>query len=142
MTAERRHLVQASWDAVAAESVPLAERFYVHVFAMAPEARALFAATDMAAQRRKLTDMLAALERALDEPDRLVADAAALGARHAGYGVRDAHYAVVGDALRAALADVLGARFTAATHAAWTEAYGLLAALMRRGATHAGPTPP
>ena len=141
MTPEARALVRASWDALAGDAArlgALGERFYGRLFALDPGVRPLFAAVDMAAQRGKLVAMLGAVVRVLDEPDRLVPTAAALAARHVGYGALGRHYDLVGEALRGALADVLGdalgARATPAVLAAWAEAYALLAAVMRRSA--------
>lgn len=142
MTAEARALVRASWDALAGDAAAgdaarlgaLGERFYERLFALDAGVRPLFAAADMAAQQAKLVAMLGAMVRVLDDPDRLVPTAAALAARHVGYGVRGPHYALVGEALRGALGDVLGARATPAVLAAWGEAYALLAAVMRRSA--------
>jgi hemoglobin-like flavoprotein len=81
--------------------------------------------------------MLATIVRAIDEPDELVPASAALGRRHAGYGVEERHYESVGDALFWALGQTLGDRYTPEAHAAWHEAYALLSALMRRGALSA-----
>jgi hypothetical protein len=53
-----------------------------------------------------------------------------LGTRHVGYGVRVSHYAIVGDALFAALGAVLGDHFDAATRDAWSVGYNLVAGAM------------
>jgi len=50
------------------------------------------------------------------------------------YGVTAADYAPVGDALLLALEEKLGDRFTPRMHAAWREAYQLLAHVMVRHA--------
>ena len=63
---------------------------------------------DMVAQRQKLLDELAAIVAAVSDLDALVARTAPLGARHVEYGVEPDHYELVGEALQAALADVLG----------------------------------
>jgi nitric oxide dioxygenase len=54
----------------------------------------------------------------------------ALGARHAGYGVEEEHYATVGAALLWTLDKGLGAEFTPAVREAWTTTYSLLANTM------------
>ena len=54
--------------------------------------------------------------------------------RHAGYGVQEAHYATVGEALVWTLARGLGASFTPETQAAWVATYEALAGAMQRGA--------
>jgi len=58
----------------------------------------------------------------------------ALGRRHAGYGVKDEHYATVAAALLWALEQALGGRFTPDVKGAWTAAYGVLAFTMQRAA--------
>ena len=54
-----------------------------------------------------------------------------LGRRHAGYGVKDAHYDSVGVALLWTLEQGLGSAWTAEAAAAWKEVYGLLSGIMR-----------
>jgi hemoglobin-like flavoprotein len=70
--------------------------------------------------------------KAVDDTDRLLPAVAALGKRHAGYGVEDRHFDSVGDALLWALSDVLGDAFTADIRDAWVRAYTLVASVMRR----------
>ena len=62
-----------------------------------------------------------------------------LGRRHVSYGVSDAHYAVVGTALRDTLAHALGDEFDAETHAPWAAAYDLLSSVMKIGAAEVLP---
>lgn len=88
----------------------------------------------MEAQHRKFATMLDRIVRAVDEPRTLVPDVTAFARRHVAYGVTDRHYASVGEALLFALGETIGDRFTSDVHAAWVEAYALLAALMQRGA--------
>ena len=58
----------------------------------------------------------------------------ALGIRHRGYGVRAAHYRLMGGALLAALADAMGDGWTPDAEEAWTLAYNLIAETMMAGA--------
>ena len=55
-------------------------------------------------------------------------------ARHSGYGVTEAHYRVVGEALLWTLERGLGPDFTPEVRAAWAKVYGVLAAAMQGGA--------
>lgn len=132
MTSDHVMLVRTSWPAVAERHDLLTSRFYDHLFAIDESAARLFTGVDMATQRAKLGQTLAVVVRSMDDIDRLLPAVAALGKRHARYGVEDRHFDSVGEALLRALADTLGDGFTAAIHAAWAEAYALLASVMRR----------
>ncbi|NCT68359.1 MAG: hemin receptor [Rhodanobacteraceae bacterium] len=104
-------------------------RFYATLFRLRPDARRLFPAdTDM--QARKLADMLATIVRDLDDPARLEREFAALGRRHAEYGVSEDDYDDVGAALLMTLRESLGAAFTPALEQAWATLYGDLAEAM------------
>ena len=65
-----------------------ADLFYERLFYMAPSLRPMFP-TDMRDQKRKLMVMLASAVQGLTDLDALVPQLMALGARHAGYGVKD-----------------------------------------------------
>jgi len=136
MLPEQRHLVQSSWALAAARGGELARRFYARLFEIDGGAARLFAGVDMAAQHRKFADMLAAIVGVLDDPDAMVPRLAALGRRHAGYGVHESHYAAVGEALLHALSATLGDALPPDARAAWAHAYALIGAVMRRATTH------
>jgi nitric oxide dioxygenase len=57
-----------------------------------------------------------------------------LGARHAGYGVKDSHYKAVGEALIWTLERGLADKFTPEVERAWVRVYLLIAATMQAGA--------
>ena len=134
MNAERKRLVQETWEAIARNHDRIAIAFYDRLFEIDPPARTLFSKTNMPAQRVKLVDMLGEIVRNLDMPRALIPTVSALGKRHVGYGVRDADYDRVREALFAAIAGELGAKFTDEVRDAWEEAYALTAAVMKRGA--------
>ncbi len=140
MDAEPRTLVQESWPAIELGADRVSAHFYERLFELDPASSALFASTDMVAQRQKLMQMLAEIVRVLGEPERLVPEAAGLARRHVGYGVHASQYDTVGESLQWALARELGDAFTPALRAAWAEAYLLLASVMRRAAARA-PSP-
>jgi hemoglobin-like flavoprotein len=110
--------------------------FYRRLFTLQPSLRRLFLG-DIRTQSQKLMQMLRVIVESLDAPDVLVAMLEAMGARHAGYGVEDAHYDMVGEALLGAFAEGLGDEFTAEAREAWTKAYGFIAETMQRGAMKA-----
>ena len=91
----------------------------------------------MTEQKRKLMAMIGAAVGGLGDLAKLVPAVKALGARHAGYGVTTAHYAIVGEALLWTLERGLGDKFTPDVKSAWTKVYGVLAATMQAGAAEA-----
>ena len=133
MTPDQVMLVQSSFAAIAPRAEAVAVMFYEELFARDPALRAMFPG-DMAEQRGKLVRMLATAMQGLGRPQAIVPALEALGRRHAGYGVTDAHYATVGAALLATLAKGLGDRFDAEVEAAWTACYDLVATTMRNAA--------
>lgn len=130
------HLLRKSFAAVEARGCLAALVFYRLLFARHPELRPLFKG-GIEEQAAKLTAMLGALLSLLERGDALLAELEEMGARHAEYGVRDAHYTAVGDALLAMLAEVLDDDFTPATEAAWSALYHLVEQAMKRGAARA-----
>jgi hemoglobin-like flavoprotein len=130
-TLVRKQLIRNSW----AQIVPIADEaaalFYQRLFEIDPSARALFNATDMIQQRKKLLQVLGVAVSSLDNLGALSATVADLGRRHAGYGVKDSHYDSVGVALLWTLQQGLGKAWTPEVAAAWAEVYGLLSGIMR-----------
>jgi hemoglobin-like flavoprotein len=66
--------------------------------------------------------------------DKLVEILKDLGARHATYNVKEAHYPIVGEALLDTLGKALGEGFTPEVKEAWTGVYGVIADTMCQGA--------
>lgn len=134
MDRDTERLVRGTWQMVETDRAGLARVFYRRLFEIAPEARALFGGVDLAAQEKKFADMLHAMLRALHDPEAFAAELTTLGRRHAGYGVTDADYYPVGEALLGALEERLGSAFRHRERAAWREAYLLMAGVMMRAA--------
>jgi hemoglobin-like flavoprotein len=111
--------------------------FYERLFELSPEARMLFTG-NMQHQRRKFMATLSFIVESLDQPQTLSATARRLGREHARYGILDAHYAVVGDALLWALEQALGPAYTPEVDRTWAKIYSLLAELMKEGARNGG----
>ena len=132
MTPVQRKLVQASWAQVGPIADAAAAMFYARLFLIDPTTRPLFRATNMAQQRKKLVQVLTMAVTGLERLDVLVPVVEDLGRRHAGYGVKDAHYDSVSEALLWTLEQGLGGAWNAETKAAWTEVYGILSGIMRR----------
>ena len=136
ITATQKTLVQDSFAAIAPISHDTAVLFYRRLFELDPMLERLFL-TDMAQQRKKLMQMLAAAVRGLDRLDELIPVVEDLGRRHAGYGVQEQHYATVGAALLWTLEKGLGDAFTPAVEDAWTAVFDLLSTTMKAAAVRA-----
>ena len=136
MTDEQIALIQTSWAQVEPISETAARLFYDRLFQTAPEVRPLFT-SDITEQGRKLMAMIGMVVKALPRLAEIVPNVQTLGRRHAAYGVRAEHYAIVGSALLWTLAQGLGEGFTNKHAVAWNEAYGLLADTMLAGADEA-----
>ncbi len=127
-------LVQRTWSMVLAIADQAAELFYGKLFELDPSLKHMFRSSDMAEQRKKLMQMITVAVRGLERLDELVPAVQALGRRHVGYGVTDSHYDTVAAALLWTLEQGLGAEWTPAAQAAWTETYVTLATVMKDAA--------
>lgn len=124
MTPTEIELVRSSWQG--ADTTAVVERFYDTLFAIDPTVESLFLG-EPTLQRVKFDDTLTAIIDALEEPTGVARRVRQLGERHAAYGVLPRHYALVEEALIAALGDTLGNRFDVPTERAWRKAYHALA---------------
>ncbi len=140
MTPEQIARIRTSFAGVVPIAEDAAALFYARLFELDPELRPLFRG-DLKVQGRALMGMLRVVVDGLDRLDQLVPAVQALGRRHAGYGVRDEHYATVGAALLWTLEQGLGDAFTPETRSAWAIAYGVLATTMQQAAGGAAHTP-
>jgi hemoglobin-like flavoprotein len=131
MTPEQIVLVEETLGAIDLDA--LADDFYRRAFAADPAVAAMFT-TDPARQRARFGAELSEIVRSIRALDTFDARARALGARHRGYGVRAAHYRLMGDALLGALAGALGPAWTPEAEEAWRTAYDLTAETMLQGA--------
>jgi hemoglobin-like flavoprotein len=130
MTPEQVHLVKDSFRDVLSIRTAAAALFYERLFTIDPGLRALFPATDMEQQGNKLMSALAFVVHGLDRAETILPAVRQLAERHVGYGVKDEHYASVGQALIETLAGGLGNAFTTDVRAAWQAAYALLSTVM------------
>ncbi len=133
MNPEKIALVRSSWQKVLPIRDAAAELFYGRLFELDPSLRPMFKG-DMAEQGRKLMTMLNMVVTSLDNLGPLLGRVEDLGRRHVAYGVTEAHYDTVGNALLWTLDKGLGEQFTPAVKDAWTNAYGTLASVMKQAA--------
>lgn len=122
-------LVQQSFRRVQPQAGAVAAAFYARLFQLDPALRPLFPA-ELEDQGAKLMAALTFVVQGLKRPEALVGKVEDLARRHLGYGVEPSHYETVGAALLDTLEAGLGEDFTPALRAAWSEAYGFLAATM------------
>ncbi|MCB9497727.1 MAG: Globin domain protein, partial [Fibrobacteria bacterium] len=116
-------LVESSFEKVKPIAAQAAELFYGRLFELDPSLKHLFKG-DMTEQGRKLMATLAFAVAGLRQPETILKAVQELGRRHVGYGVQDAHYDTVGQALLWTLEQGLGADFTSEVRSAWAEVYG------------------
>ena len=89
MSPESEQLVRETWKQLEPVSDQLVSAFYARLFASNPAAAALFSNTNMTLQRKKFSNMLAEIVRAINDPDVLIREVAASGRRPVHYGVID-----------------------------------------------------
>jgi hemoglobin-like flavoprotein len=133
MTSRQIELVRESFRRVKPISDAAARLFYQRLFRLDPSLQPMFGG-DMEAQGRKLMRMIGALVGSLDRLDQVLPVLADLGRRHAGYGVRDSHYATAGAALLWTLEQALAEAFTADVRGAWVALYQTVSRVMLENA--------
>lgn len=134
MTAKQIALIKKSWRTFnGINPTTIGDAFYTKLFSDNPSLRKLFA-KDMESQFKKLIDMLHAIVIRLDHLEEVTDDIKAMAVRHVGYGVRPAHYKLVGNALLWTLEVGMGDAWTEELENAWTECYSVLSNTMIKAA--------
>ena len=136
MTPQQIELVKKTWVMVVPIADTAAELFYGRLFELEPSYRAMFK-HDMTEQGKKLMKTINIAVEALDDVEPLVPTLKQMGVDHAGYGVVDRDYNVVGAALLWTLEQGLGEVFTDEVKNAWAAVYEVLANTMKSGAAEA-----
>src|SRR5262249_44280648 len=116
----------------------VAADFYARAFGRDPALSDMFT-SDPALQRARFAAELGEIVASIRRLDRFWPAVRALGAHHRAYGVRAAHYRLMGEVLLEALAAALGAAWTPEVKEAWTMAYALTAETMLAGALEVPP---
>jgi hemoglobin-like flavoprotein len=133
MNAEQIALIKDSWAKVLPIKEAAAQLFYGKLFETYPEVKPYFKG-DMEEQGRKLMAMINTAVNGLDNLDALIEPVMDLGARHAGYGVKDEDYDKVAVCLLWTLEQGLGDAFTDEVKDAWVVMYTTVADVMKQGA--------
>jgi hemoglobin-like flavoprotein len=126
-------LVQTSFARLIDNIDTVAEAFYQQLFELDPSLRALFK-TDMQTQGRKLMQTLLTLVNALNNPDQVIALGERVSKSHLNYGVKEEHYATVGQALLLTIKRSLGEACTHDVEAAWLAVYAAIVAIVKKAA--------
>ena len=129
LEAEDIALMRDGWRSAMRVRAMAVGLFYGRLFQISPQSQALFRG-DLAAQGRKLAELMDYVILHLDAPETLLPAAEALARRHVEYGVRAEDYASVGQALIWMLERVLKEDFTPAQRLAWGRAYAGLSKAM------------
>jgi hemoglobin-like flavoprotein len=124
-------LLRSSFALVVEREPEVTSRFYDVLFRKYPQAEPLFGRRSRAEQERMLRDMLVAIVDHLEDEAWLKSQLAALGQKHAGYGVTPEMYGWVGASLLETLGSVAGDAWTPELAQAWSDAYGAVASLMQ-----------
>ena len=133
MTPEQVELVQSSFKKVEPIASTAGDLFYGRLFEIAPEVRPMFS-DNIEEQRDKLMAVLATAVNNLHQVDQIIGTVKELGAKHVDYGVTDAHYDKVGEALIWTLQEGLKDDFTPEVKDAWVETYTTIATVMKEAA--------
>ena len=136
MTPQQIELVKKTWVEVVPIADKAAELFYGRLFELEPSYRPMFK-NNMTEQGKKLMKTINIAVEALDDVEPLIPTLKQMGADHAGYGVVNRDYNVVGAALLWTLEQGLGEAFTDEVKNAWAAVYEVLADTMKAGAAEA-----
>ena len=139
MTPDQIALVEATLSSLDDDLPRVAADFYARLFEAEPALRPLFTG-DADHQRRTFAREIAAIMSSIRDHGAFLAEAAALGARHRRYGVREVHYRRAEQPLLGALGTALGPQWTAEVEEAWRLAYHLAAEAMAAGGLASGDT--
>jgi nitric oxide dioxygenase len=138
MTDVKIALVKNSWKTLRSiDPVIVGDAFYSKLFTDTPALRKMFP-PNMQEQYKKLVDMLSTVVARLERLEELTEEIEAMAIRHVHYGVRPAHYRLIGKALLWTLQQGLGRDFTSDVEAAWLECYTVLSDTMINASAEVG----
>lgn len=143
MPVDRRLVARlsATYAAVREQGDRFATVFYGKLFAAAPQLRSMFR-EEPAVHARKLLATLETVVANFNDPSANAALLADLGRRHAGYGARPNHYALVVDLLTDSMRETLGPAIDTAGLEEWRTALRLISDQMIAAAAAGGPLSP
>jgi hemoglobin-like flavoprotein len=129
MTSHQIALVKESFEKIRPAAQSAGELFYLNLFEMAPQARALFK-TPIPEQAGKLMYTLSYVVNHLHTPETIMDDVRRLAIKHHNYGASPGHYEIVGMALLKTLSQGLADIWDNELEEAWKAAYAMVANAM------------
>ncbi|MCF0050577.1 globin domain-containing protein [Dyadobacter sp. LJ53] len=126
-------IIKNSWSQVIAQPDNPAVLFYENLFAEAPYLISMFH-SDLEQQQAKFSAMITYMVMHLQTMPDIQTQIEAMGKRHAKYGVKPEHYALVGKVLINTLETTLGDYWDMETAEAWTNLYDVWASAMLNAA--------
>ncbi len=127
-------VLQRSFAQIKPRATEFAASFYNNLFTDYPQAKPLFANTNMTEQQQHLVSSLVLVIDSLRKPEVLTDALKRLGAKHVKYGAIREHYPMVGTTLLKTFESYLGVDWTLEVKQAWTDAYEAIASIMLEGA--------
>ena len=126
LTGKQIRVIKKSWEVFRTMNpMIVGDVFYSKLFFEYPALRKLFKPS-MEEQYQKLINMLSFIVSHLERIDDVTGDINQMAIRHVEYGVKEKHYAAVGEALLYTLEKGLGNDWDEETKQAWTTCYTIL----------------
>ena len=123
-------MIKKSWASIRSiDPAIVGDLFYSKLFTDHPSLRKMFP-KKMDEQYAKLIEMLNIIVARLDNVEQMIESIAAMGRRHVNYGVRPAHYKMVGNALLWTLRHGLGNDWNPDLEKAWARCYLMISDTM------------
>jgi len=133
-------LLEQSFEQIKPQANAFVSHFYSTLFTDYPDAKGLFAHTNMTKQEEMLLSSLVLVVENLRNPDVLIETLKGLGTRHVRYGALPEHYPLVGMSLLKTFEFFLQDDWTPALKQAWVDGYAAITTLMLEGAEYSEET--
>ena len=130
-------IIRSSFELAKPIANQVADKFYEILWGTYPASKALFVNVDMARQKQALIGSLVYIVDHIEDEAALMKYLKDMGARHINYGAEFPHYEMVGDSLLKTFEFFFKEKWTPELKGQWTLAYGVIAQVMKQGATEA-----
>jgi len=127
---EKVKMCKETWKKPETNADQFADIFYTQLFVIDPSAKPLFKSANMKKQGRKLVKMISLALANIADPEKVESVVRALAVRHVSYGVKEAHFPSVGQALIYALEKENAKEWTPEAKQSWIWLYGSISKTM------------